>query len=75
MTLKEHGVYVEQLAGSMKGTVLYVVAENLGAHSLAGFQECFAADRFCCFVCVIEMTYRIGTLDQVYTSTGQKREP
>lgn len=49
VTLEEHGVYVEQLAESVKGTVLYVSADNLGAHSLAGFQESFAADHFCRF--------------------------
>ncbi|KAL2080249.1 hypothetical protein ACEWY4_024042 [Coilia grayii] len=49
VTLEEHGVYVEQLAESVKGTVLYVSADNLGAHSLAGFQESFAANHFCRF--------------------------
>ncbi|KAL0147792.1 hypothetical protein M9458_056908 [Cirrhinus mrigala] len=48
-TLEENGVYVEQLAESVKGTILYVAADNLGAHSLAGFQESFAADYFCRF--------------------------
>ena len=48
-TLEEHGVYVEQLAESIRGTVLYVAADNLGAHSVAGFQESFAADHFCRF--------------------------
>lgn len=49
VTLEEHGVYVEQLAESVKGTVLYAAADHLGAHSLAGFQESFAADLFCRF--------------------------
>ena len=49
VTLEEHGVYVEQLAESVKGTVLYVAADNLGAHALAGFQESFAAHLFCRF--------------------------
>lgn len=44
--LEEHGVYIEQLADSVRGTVLYVAANNLGAHSLAGFQKSFAADQF-----------------------------
>ncbi|XP_026053335.1 uncharacterized protein LOC113039609 isoform X1 [Carassius auratus] len=48
-TLEESGVYIERLAESVKGTVLYVAADNLGAHSLAGFQESFAADYFCRF--------------------------
>lgn len=42
-TLEGHGVYIEQLAESVRGTVLYVAADNLGA----GFQESFGANRFC----------------------------
>lgn len=48
-TLKGNGVYVKQLAESVKGTILYVAADNLGAYSLVGFQESFAADYFCRF--------------------------
>lgn len=51
VTLEEHGVYVEQLAQSVKGTVLYVAADNLGAHGLAGFQECFSVG-YCCRFCM-----------------------
>ena len=32
----------------MKGTVLYV-SDNLGAHSLAGFQVSFRVNKFCRF--------------------------
>lgn len=48
-TLEENGVFLERLGASVKGTVLYVCADNLGAHSLAGFQESFIVDRFCRF--------------------------
>lgn len=37
----------------MKGTVLYVSADNLGAHSLAGFQESFTVQHPC-RVCMAE---------------------
>lgn len=37
--LEEEGLYVQKLGTSVKGSVLYVSADNLGAHSLAGFQE------------------------------------
>uniref|UniRef100_A0A8C7WUQ7 C2H2-type domain-containing protein n=1 Tax=Oryzias sinensis TaxID=183150 RepID=A0A8C7WUQ7_9TELE len=47
--LEQNGVYLEQLGESVKGTVLYVVADNLGAHSLAGFLESFTTDKFCRF--------------------------
>ena len=32
-----------------KSAVLYVAANNLGAHSLAGFLESFKVDKFCRF--------------------------
>jgi len=46
-TLEEHGVYVEQLAESVKSSVLYAAADNLGAHSLAGFKESFGERNLC----------------------------
>lgn len=33
----------------MKGTVLCVAADNLGAHTFAGFLESFRVDKFCRF--------------------------
>lgn len=47
--LEQNGVYIESLGASVKGTVLYVAADNLGAHSLAGFLESFTVDKFCRF--------------------------
>ncbi|RXN30823.1 sterile alpha motif domain-containing 3-like isoform X1 [Labeo rohita] len=47
--LEENGIYVEKLGACVKGTVLYVAADNLAAHSLAGFFESFAVDKFCRF--------------------------
>lgn len=49
LSLEQHGVYVEKLGACIKGTVLYVAADNLAAHSLTGFFESFAVDRFCRF--------------------------
>lgn len=34
-------MFVHNLGSNVKGTVLYVSANNLGAHSFAGFQETF----------------------------------
>lgn len=48
-SFEQHGVYVEKLGECVKGTVLYVAADNLAAHSLAGFFESFTVDRFCRF--------------------------
>ncbi|KAL2098287.1 hypothetical protein ACEWY4_007494 [Coilia grayii] len=47
--LKQNGVHLDQLGASVKGTVLYVAADKLGAHSLAGFFKSFADDKFCRF--------------------------
>ncbi|KAL0151533.1 hypothetical protein M9458_053185, partial [Cirrhinus mrigala] len=47
--LEQTGLFIDQLGATVKGTVLYVSADNLGAHSMAGFLEGFTAERFCCF--------------------------
>jgi len=43
-TLEELGVYVPLLGESVKGTVFSVVADNLGAHSVAGFLQSFSVE-------------------------------
>lgn len=47
--LEQQGLHVQKLGTAVRGTVLYVAADNLGAHSLAGFQESFNVDKFCRF--------------------------
>lgn len=49
ISLEENGIYVEKLGASIKGTVLYVAADNLAAHALAGFQESFIVEKMCRF--------------------------
>lgn len=51
-TLETYGVFLEQLGECVKGTVLNVSADNLGAHSLAGFQESFIVEHPCRFCMV-----------------------
>ncbi|XP_056336525.1 uncharacterized protein LOC130247306 isoform X1 [Danio aesculapii] len=48
-TLEKEGLYVDQFGENFKGTVVTVSADNLGAHGLAGFQECFHVGKFCRF--------------------------
>ena len=48
-TLEELGVYVPLLGESVKGTVFSVVADNLGAHGVAGFLESFSVEHCCRF--------------------------
>ena len=50
--LEQDGVFIESLGLNIKGTILCVSADNLGAHGLAGFVESFSGDkshvcRFC----------------------------
>lgn len=47
--LEEHGVFISQLGKFVKGTVHCVVADNLGAHGLAGFVESFSGQYVCRF--------------------------
>ncbi len=47
--LENIGVFVQSLGSYVKGTVLFVSANNLGAHSLAGYQESFNVEKFCRF--------------------------
>lgn len=49
VSLEQHGVYVERLGASIKGTVLFVAADNLAAHSLGGFFESFTVSQMCRF--------------------------
>lgn len=59
-TLEQYGFYIEHLGRSVKDTVLFVSADNLCAHSLAGFYESFFVDKFCRFC----MASRIDTQHQ-----------
>ena len=48
-TLEELGVYAPLLDESLKGTVFSVIADNLGAHSVAGFLQSFSGEYYCRF--------------------------
>lgn len=49
VSLEQQGVYIEQLGASIRGTVLFVAADNLAAHSLGGFFESFTVSQMCRF--------------------------
>lgn len=55
-TLEQDGVFIESLGQSLKGTVLFVAADNLAAHGLAGFVQSFRSEYVCRFC--------LATLDQ-----------
>ena len=48
-TLEEDGVFVPLLGRFVKGTVQVVVADNLGAQSMAGLVESFSTEYRCRF--------------------------
>lgn len=50
-TLERDGVFIESLGQCIRGTVLSVAADNLGAHGLAGFVQSFRGHYFCRFCC------------------------
>lgn len=47
--LEKHGVFIAGLGEFVKGTVQSVIADNLGAHGIAGFIESFSGVYFCRF--------------------------
>lgn len=47
--LEESGIFLSKLGRTVKGTVHCVVADNLGAHSIAGFVENFSGTYVCRF--------------------------
>lgn len=48
-TLENDGVFIAQVGDFVKGTVQLVVADNLGAHGIAGFCESFSGGFICRF--------------------------
>ena len=52
--LESEGIFVERLGIDVKGYLAYLSADNLGAHTIGGFNECFSGTvkHFCRF-CMI----------------------
>lgn len=48
-TLEQDGVFIPLLGRFVKGTIQVVAADNLGAHSIAGFNESFSSGYICRF--------------------------
>ncbi|KAK2857880.1 hypothetical protein Q7C36_005799 [Tachysurus vachellii] len=48
-SLEKDGIFIPSLGKVMKGTVVSVVADNLGAHSVGGFIENFTGSHVCRF--------------------------
>lgn len=48
-SFEDDSIFVPSLGKAVKGTILAVVADNLGAHSIAGFVKSFSSSHFCRF--------------------------
>lgn len=48
-TLESQGIFIAQHGSFIKGTVQTVIADNLGAHDIAGFVESFSGGYVCRF--------------------------
>ncbi|KAL2095439.1 hypothetical protein ACEWY4_010158 [Coilia grayii] len=48
-TLEQDGLFIPLLGRCLKGTIQVVVADNLGAHTFAGFNESFSGGYICRF--------------------------
>lgn len=67
-TLEQEGLFIETLNECIKGSVLYVAANNLAAHGLAGFVQSFRAHnvcRFCC--CTAEQMQTTEVAEGIFT--------
>ena len=50
-TLEQDGIFIETLGQCIRGTVLFVAADNLAAHGLAGFVQSFGGNYVCRICC------------------------
>lgn len=49
VTLESQGIFIAHLGDFVKGTIQCVIADNLGAHGIAGFTENFVGEYSCRF--------------------------
>ena len=71
VTLEEMGVYVAKLDKHIKGTVQCVAADNLGAHSLAGFVESFKANYFCRYCTAQQNSFQLQEASEFQLRTKE----
>lgn len=68
-TLERDGLFVPGLGKVVKRTVMCVAADNLGAHSAAGFVESFSGSYFCRFCLAERSEYQSREVRSVFFST------
>ncbi len=72
VTLERHGLFIEKLGKTVKGTVQCIVADNLGAHSIAGFVENFSGKYVCRFCTAEKKNTRLKKLDLKHSASELK---
>lgn len=80
--LEQQGVFVKVLDSHLRGTVFCVCADNLGAHSLAGFQESFQVEYLCRFCLARKVdiqtksccNFELRTVEQHDSAVGELKE-
>lgn len=65
VTLENQDIFVVKLGDFVKGTIHCVIADNLGAHGIAGFIKSFAGE-FICWFCVAQKS----EIQQRHVSSG-----
>ena len=75
-TLEQEGVYIETLGDSIKGTVYSVVADNIAAHQLAGFNQSFRSTYSCrfCLYSREDMQTKDATTDECQMRTKDQHD-
>lgn len=71
--LEEQGLYLQQLGARIKGTVLFVAADNLAAHSLAGFYESFTANHMCRFCMATRDELQVSEVQSGFSQLRTKK--
>lgn len=63
ISLENHGVFLPKLGKFVKGTVQCIIADNLGAHGIAGFVENFSSGHLCRFCTASRSEIQTKALD------------
>ena len=73
VSLEQHGLFLPKLGKCVKGTVQCVIADNLGAHSIAGFLEYFLRGHVCRFCTATVSEFQTKVVDNgAFTSRTEE---
>jgi hypothetical protein len=58
--LEDEGIYLGESIGKQKGSVLFILGDNLGSHMIGGFTENFCTENFCRFCLFPKSDLQLG---------------